>query len=178
MKKKPITFEYNISSENPLFIGIDETKKQIQSKLEEDEELSEFESNTKKLMSYKLSFRVHWGNYAENQIIDILRKNPEYILWCIQNLEHFAIDNIIFLFPFVRSEAEYYRALELNLVKKAIIEKWQEFEDDDDHTSYRDYDDYDYDEPSYSKYGGAYGYDDDTIDSAFEGDPENYWNID
>lgn len=31
---------------------------------------------------------------------------------------------------------------------------------------------------SYSKYGGAYGYDDDTIDSAFEGDPENYWNID
>lgn len=32
--------------------------------------------------------------------------------------------------------------------------------------------------PSYSKYGGAYGYDDDTIDTAFEGDPENYWNID
>ena len=30
----------------------------------------------------------------------------------------------------------------------------------------------------YEKYGGAYGYDDDTIDSAFEGDPENYWNID
>jgi len=37
------------------------------------------------------------------------------------------------------------------------------------------YDDY---SPSYDKYGGAYGYDDDTIDSAFEGDPENYWNID
>jgi len=41
-----------------------------------------------------------------------------------------------------------------------------------------DYDDYDDYSPSYDKYGGAYGYDDDTIDSAFEGDPENYWNID
>lgn len=31
---------------------------------------------------------------------------------------------------------------------------------------------------NYSKYGGVHGLDDDTIDSAFEGDPENYWNID
>ena len=36
------------------------------------------------------------------------------------------------------------------------------------------------DESGYSskKYNGAYGYDDNTIDNAFEGDPENYWNID
>lgn len=47
------------------------------------------------------------------------------------------------------------------------------YEPDYDH--YDDYDDY---SPNYDKYGGAYGYDDDTIDSAFEGDPENYWNID
>ena len=31
---------------------------------------------------------------------------------------------------------------------------------------------------SYETYNGAYGYDDDTIESAFDGDPENYWNID
>lgn len=31
---------------------------------------------------------------------------------------------------------------------------------------------------SYEKYGGAYGFDDTAIDNAFEGDPENYWNID
>ena len=34
------------------------------------------------------------------------------------------------------------------------------------------------DDYSYDKYNGAYGFDDDTIDSAFEGDPEAYWNID
>lgn len=30
----------------------------------------------------------------------------------------------------------------------------------------------------YEKYGGYNGYDDDTIDSAFEGDPMNTWNVD
>lgn len=33
-------------------------------------------------------------------------------------------------------------------------------------------------EHSYEKYGGYNGYDDETIDSAFEGDPEATWNID
>jgi hypothetical protein len=39
-------------------------------------------------------------------------------------------------------------------------------------------DDYDNHESSYEKYGGYNGYDDDTIDDAFEGDPENTWNVD
>ena len=39
------------------------------------------------------------------------------------------------------------------------------------------YDD-DEDYPRYDKYGGYNGYDDDTIDDAFEGDPEATWNID
>ncbi len=40
--------------------------------------------------------------------------------------------------------------------------------------SYKDYDDGN----SYSKYGGYNGYDDETIDSAFEGMPDATWNID
>lgn len=42
-------------------------------------------------------------------------------------------------------------------------------------------DDYPYNEPgwgSYDEYGGYNGYDDYTIDSAFDGDPEATWNID
>ena len=39
------------------------------------------------------------------------------------------------------------------------------------------YDD-DYERPSYSKYGGYNGFDDETIDSAFEGMHEATWNID
>ena len=40
--------------------------------------------------------------------------------------------------------------------------------------SYRDNDD----EGPYSKYGGYNGWDDDTIDEAFDGNPELTWNID
>lgn len=46
------------------------------------------------------------------------------------------------------------------------------------HSGYDDsYDSYD-DGPSHSKYGGYNGYDDNTIDSAFEGMPEATWNVD
>lgn len=36
----------------------------------------------------------------------------------------------------------------------------------------------DYDGPSYEKYNGYNGWDDNTIDNAFEGDPEATWNVD
>jgi hypothetical protein len=47
---------------------------------------------------------------------------------------------------------------------------------------YNDFEDYD-DEPTYDRYNGSYaqdieGYDDDTIDNVFDGDPDAYWNID
>jgi hypothetical protein len=37
---------------------------------------------------------------------------------------------------------------------------------------------YNNDDRSYEEFNGAYDYDDYTINSAFNGDPENYWNID
>lgn len=37
---------------------------------------------------------------------------------------------------------------------------------------------YDSNHPSYSQYGGYNDFDDDTINSAFEGDPEATWNVD
>ena len=68
----------------------------------------------------------------------------------------------------------------LDLNVKSNSEKFGHFLDENFEEEYEDYDyeDYDYDRRSYSEYNGAYGFDDDTINSAFEGDPENYWNID
>lgn len=51
-------------------------------------------------------------------------------------------------------------------------------ENEVDYYEDHEFQDFDDDGLDYSKYGGAYGYDDNTIDSAFEGDPDNYWNID
>lgn len=56
---------------------------------------------------------------------------------------------------------------------------------DDEKYDDGDYDDYshDFEEPTYDKYNGSYaqddmGYNDDDIDTIFDGDPEAYWNID
>ena len=59
------------------------------------------------------------------------------------------------------------------LLRDYIPEKKTSYSDD----YYYDNNEDDYDD-GYSKYGGYNGYDDDTIDSAFEGNPELTWNID
>lgn len=66
---------------------------------------------------------------------------------------------------------------------------YREIYDDDEYDDEKyddgDYDDYshDFEEPTYDRYNGSYaqdemGYNDDDIDTIFDGDPEAYWNID
>ena len=96
--------------------------------------------------------------------------NDNYILYkailrndfsCAQSI----IENIIF----EHSEIEINDSL--------YHESNSEFNELDDDYNDDDYND-DSNRLSYSKYNGAHGYDDDTIDSAFEGDPDNCWNVD
>lgn len=65
---------------------------------------------------------------------------------------------------------------------------YREIYDDDEYDDEKyddgDYDDYshDFEEPTYDRYNGSYaqdemGYNDDDIDTIFDGDPEAYWNI-
>jgi len=55
-----------------------------------------------------------------------------------------------------------------------------DFEPDYDEPDYDDYNSWENEEGwgSYDKYGGPNGWDDFTIDAAFEGDPDAVWNID
>lgn len=74
--------------------------------------------------------------------------------------------------PIVAEDAMEYREPSV-LLSDYIPEKKTSYSDD----YYYDNNEDDYDD-GYSKYGGYNGYDDDTIDSAFEGNPELTWNID
>lgn len=59
------------------------------------------------------------------------------------------------------------------------IVKVGDFEDLEDYCEFPPEADDEYDDkPSYSQYGGYNDFDDDTINSAFEGDPEATWNVD
>jgi hypothetical protein len=121
---------------------------------------------------YTLDTEFTFGKYEGKTVKEILEIQPAYLDWCAINLDHFYISDEIIaevkaIIPsFVISDEGQSKLTE----KYDTWESQQQDNDDND-----DDDDY---SPSYEKYGGAYGYDDDTIDSAFEGDPENYWNID
>ena len=53
------------------------------------------------------------------------------------------------------------------------------FERQNDDVSYNDWHgNYDVEDSPYEKYHGYNGYDDDTIDEAFDGYPEATWNVD
>lgn len=60
------------------------------------------------------------------------------------------------------------------ILSDSISEPKENYSYDYGHDSYRDDDD----EGPYSKYGGYNGWDDNTIDEAFDGNPELTWNID
>jgi len=121
---------------------------------------------------YTLDTEFTFGKFSGKTIREVIKIQPDYIDWCAINLDHFYISDEIItevkaIIPtFVLSEEGQSKLTEK-------YETWESQQQDNDDNDY-----YDDNSPSYEKYGGAYGYDDDTIDSAFEGDPENYWNID
>lgn len=70
-----------------------------------------------------------------------------------------------------------YPPEELKDLKEIMEWKSSTSDTESEETSYNNKD-YSEDTQSYNKYGGYNGFDDDTIDSAFEGDPSLTWNID
>lgn len=120
---------------------------------------------------YTLDTEFTFGKYEGKTVKEILEIQPTYLDWCAINLDHFYIsDEIIAEIKVIKPD---FTITEEG--KQKLADKYSTWENEQQGDDYDDYDDY---SPSYEKYGGAYGYDDDTIDNAFEGDPENYWNID
>lgn len=117
---------------------------------------------------YTLDSEFNFGKYAGKTLKEVAEIEPNYINWCILNLDHFFIPNE--LIQELSKESDFHitsqAQLELNKKRYLSRQRAKHYSSGEDHA------------PRYEKYGHAYGYDDDTIDSAFEGDPENYWNID
>jgi hypothetical protein len=120
---------------------------------------------------YTLDTEFTFGKFEGKTVREVLELQPTYLDWCAINLDHFYItEEIITEIKEIKPD---FTITEEG--KQKLEDKYSSWENEQQQDDYDDYDDY---SPSYVKYGGDYGYDDDTIDSAFEGDPENYWNID
>jgi tetratricopeptide (TPR) repeat protein len=140
--KKP---DILIDSENPIFKRLDSLKFSYRRKKGEGKVVLEEEENVNKLMQYQSDDAIDFGNYEAEVLSAIIKKDPHYVLWGIINLDHFSINNSLFLNGQIKAEPDYLFALEINLIKELIIEAWwypDEKEKNDEPDGYYD-DEYD-----------------------------------
>lgn len=129
---------------------------------------------------YDLNSTFTFGKFKGKTLNEVIEIQPSYIDWCAINLGHFCIAYEDM--KKIRKFAPDFRMSKEG--QQSIIEKITEWdkdrldEEENEQNAKMESDKADYDDGIRSKYNGAYGYSDDAIDSAFEGDPENYWNID
>lgn len=126
---------------------------------------------------------------------EIAEGDPQYISWCIENIDKFYVDVDDFdelqkleVYKFIgieithRIEDAYYYKLKISRSIRSYSTKIIGLNackqvDDFFEENQRNLE-FEYNRPSYGKYNGYNGWSDDVIDDAFEGDPENTWNVD
>lgn len=107
-----------------------------------------------------------FGKHKGKTLDEVMECDPDYVDWCLANLDHFALGND-----------------EFSSDLKTPSKRTRRFYDDDDYDDWSD-DEYDsfgsYGRKSFDMYGGGPTgqLSDDFIDNVLDGDPMNYWNID
>ena len=154
---------------------------------------------------YNKNSKIDFGMYKGYDLGIVYVFDPSYIEWCINNISGFHISDMDELkeISIINKEVDWHLRLigEPSLI--AGIDTFDTYEKlaanielgDNKYifneetinknkansgllnSQRRENDDYD-EGSDYEKYGGYNGYDDDTIDNAFEGDPTNTWNVD
>lgn len=170
LKCKDPNIEFGVL--NPHYSRLSALKDSYLDKISKGETVTEAETNISKLMTYRSHYKIGFGNYDNSTIQEIINTDSYYIIWCIINLLHFSINPTLFLQESFKNEIDYLDALEINLVKIELVDIWTDKDDAQDYKAYN------YSSQGFAGYSDFYSYDDDTLYSAFEGDPENYWNID
>ena len=111
----------------------------------------QYKNTSRKLYLYHVSYEFDFGKYKSQYISDILKTDPQYILWCIINLNKFIIEGISFDLFKTNENNLLYEAIKHNLTKLMIYELFEE--------PYEPHDDYDNDnynwEDSYYDGGGG-----------------------
>ena len=127
------------------------------------------------MKSYTLDTEFTFGKFEGKTVKLVVDIEPDYIVWCAINLDHFYIsDDVLEEIKNVSPSFNFSEEGVKRLNKK--YEAWK-------NKPKRSYTPRNYTRPSYGHYAGSYaqdvaGYSDDIIDDVFEGDPEAYWNID
>lgn len=131
-----------------------------------------------------ISDKFDFGKFKGSSLAEVLRWNPDYVNWVIQNVSGTrcvitdkAVEEMKFMFPNIILTSDFEECR-----NKLMAEYELSLVCADDEEDESDYDDWG-EMPTYNRYNGTYaqdemGYSDDDIDTIFDGDPSAYWNID
>ena len=134
---------------------------------------------------YDLDDTITFGKHEGKTIQEILDNDAQYLHWCIQNLESFALSEAAM--NVAKAKSPYFadvegvnaERIENGTTQKYRLEREQAWEDAHDN----DYHEEDFYPEHYGAYAGSYAQDveglsDEFIDDVLGGDPDCYWNID
>jgi hypothetical protein len=118
---------------------------------------------------------LKFGKYNGSILEDIAKTDPNYINWCIINLDHFYVSEDAI--EQLRTNSGLVISEEATL---ALEQKRSEISEASDSNDYG-FDDYD--RRTYDDYNGSYAQDEmgwsyQDIHDVFGGDADAYWNID
>lgn len=89
------------------------------------------ELNVVKLIQYQGEYKIGFGKYNGESINNIIEINPDFILFCIIFLEHFSVSNYLLMNRNLSCSKMYLKAIEINLIKTILIEKWKNEADEE-----------------------------------------------
>lgn len=114
----------DISESNKLYLEYWDAIEAISTNLHNRRPLSQYLKNVKALKIFKLTDSFHWGKHEGEKVNDVMFSQAGYILQCIINFEHFAIENSFFLVGYIQDYPQYLKAIETNLIKQLVIRNW------------------------------------------------------
>ena len=127
------------------------------------------------MKEYTQNSLLKFGKYNGSILEDIAKTDPNYINWCIINLDHFYLSE---------EAIEELRANSgLVISEEATLALEQNRSEISDASDSNDFDFDDYERRTYDDYNGSYaqnemGWSDQDINDVFGGDADAYWNID
>jgi hypothetical protein len=127
------------------------------------------------MKEYTQNSLLKFGKYNGSILEDIAKTDPNYINWCIINLDHFYLSE---------EAIEELRANSgLVISEEATLALEQKRSEISDASDSNDFDFDDYERRTYDDYNGSYaqnemGWSDQDINDVFGGDADAYWNID
>lgn len=155
-------FKFNISETNPYYEKFEQTLEKCYDLIADN--TYSLKENVELISSFTYFHSLRFGKYKDEEIINILKTDPEYLFSLIIDTDYFCLSEICFIFDDFEEVPNYLIALEINCIK-LLLQK-------ENYESWREIDDF----PKHSEdYGGFGSRDEFSFGQAFEGDIDA-WN--